>query len=65
MLFKEVIAVYSEHHTKPPCVQKGELINATVCGTYSYHCAWKDLVKYLETNSNHNRIIIVTMYPNE
>jgi hypothetical protein len=38
-LFKEIIAVYSENHTKPIntlCRQNAELLIAEAGGTYSY-----------------------------
>jgi hypothetical protein len=44
MLFKEIIAVYSENHMKPInalCVQNAELFIVEVDGTYSYHWALK------------------------
>jgi hypothetical protein len=43
MLFKEIITVYSENHTKPIntlCEQNEELVIAG--GTYSYHGALWD-----------------------
>jgi hypothetical protein len=42
MLFKEVIAVYSENHGKPINTlgrQNGKLMNAGTHGTYSNHFA--------------------------
>jgi hypothetical protein len=45
MLFREIIAIYSENHMKPIntlCGQNVELVNVWAGGTYSYHCAWKD-----------------------
>jgi hypothetical protein len=42
MVFKELIAVYSENRTKPKytlCGQNAEFVNVNVGGTYSYHCA--------------------------
>jgi hypothetical protein len=42
MLFKKIIALYSENHTKPLntiCGQNAELLNVKACGTYSYHWA--------------------------
>jgi hypothetical protein len=45
MLFKEIIAVYSENHTKPIntlCGQNIELLNLKVHGAHSYRWAWKD-----------------------
>jgi hypothetical protein len=44
MLLKEIIAVYSENHTKPIntfCGHSAELLNVKVGGTSSYHCALK------------------------
>jgi hypothetical protein len=45
MLFKEIIAVYSENHTKylinTLYGQNSELSNVKMGGTYSYHCALK------------------------
>jgi hypothetical protein len=41
-LFKEIIAVYSEHCTKPMntlCGQTSELLIVEAGGTYSYHYA--------------------------
>jgi hypothetical protein len=41
-LFKEVIDVYSENHTKPAntlCGENAELLIVKVRGTYSSHCA--------------------------
>jgi lipoate-protein ligase B len=43
-LFREIIAVYSENHTKHMntiCEQNAELSNVQAGGTYSYHCALK------------------------
>jgi hypothetical protein len=43
-LFKEVIAVYSENHTKPIntlCGQNVELLFIKAGGTYSYHWVLK------------------------
>jgi hypothetical protein len=37
MLFRDVIAVYSENHTKYPV-----LLNVKAYGTYSCHCDWKN-----------------------
>jgi hypothetical protein len=45
MLFKEVIAVYSDSHTKPIntlCGQNAELLIIKAGGTYSYHWTLKD-----------------------
>jgi len=49
MLYREIIAVCSQTHTKhkyTQCVQNVELLNVklavhivTLCGTYSNHCA--------------------------
>jgi hypothetical protein len=44
MVSSEVIAVYSEIHTKPIntlCGQNAELVNVKTGGTYSYHWALK------------------------
>ena len=44
MLYREIIAVGSEIHTKPIntlCGQKLELLNVKLCGTYSDHWALK------------------------
>jgi hypothetical protein len=44
MLFGEIIAIYSEYHTKPTntlCGQNAELLNIKADGTYSYNCALK------------------------
>jgi hypothetical protein len=44
MLFKEIIAVYSENHMKPIntlCGQNAELLIVKECGTYSYYEASK------------------------
>jgi hypothetical protein len=38
MLFKEIIAVYSENHGKhmnAHCVQNAKVLNANVCGAYN------------------------------
>jgi hypothetical protein len=43
-MFKEIIAVYPENHTKPTntlCGQNAELVNVKACGTYSYHRSLK------------------------
>jgi hypothetical protein len=44
ILFKEIIAVYTENHTKPKkntlCEQNAEFI-VKAGGTYIYHCALK------------------------
>jgi hypothetical protein len=43
-MFQEIIAVYSENHTKPIntlCGQNTELLNIKAGGTYSYHYALK------------------------
>jgi hypothetical protein len=39
MLFKEIIAFYSENNTKPimHCGQNEELLNVKAGGTYGYH----------------------------
>jgi hypothetical protein len=40
----EIIAVYTENHTKPintPCGQNAELLIVKAGGTYSYHWALK------------------------
>jgi hypothetical protein len=40
MLFKEIIAVYSENHVKPIntlCEQNSELLIVKAGGTYNYH----------------------------
>jgi len=42
MLYREIIAVWSEIHTKhinTLCVQKGELLNVKTGGTYIDHWA--------------------------
>jgi hypothetical protein len=44
VLFREIIAIYSENHTKPIytlCGQNAELLILKVGGTYSYHWALK------------------------
>jgi hypothetical protein len=41
MLFKEIIAVYSEKHTKP-ISKNAELLIVKADGAYSYHSALKD-----------------------
>jgi hypothetical protein len=44
MLFKEIIAVYSENYIKPIniiCGQNAELQIVEASGTYSYHWALK------------------------
>jgi hypothetical protein len=41
MLFKEIIAVYSENPKKPTNIKMKELRNVKVAGTYSYHSALK------------------------
>jgi hypothetical protein len=49
MLFKEVITVYSENHTKPInilCGQIEDLSNDLIYGTYSYHSALKFQHRY-------------------
>jgi uncharacterized protein YktB (UPF0637 family) len=43
-LFKEIIAVYSENHTKPIKTLRGhnaELVTAKACGISTYHWLWK------------------------
>jgi hypothetical protein len=51
MLFKEVIAVYSENHTKPINIyihsagKKADLMIVQAGGTYNYHCALKSWIK--------------------
>jgi hypothetical protein len=45
MLFKEIIAVYSENHMKPIntlCGKNAELLIVKEGGTYSYHYALKN-----------------------
>jgi hypothetical protein len=40
MLYREIMAVYCEIHTKhinTVCGQNVELLNVTLCGTYSDH----------------------------
>jgi len=42
MLYREIIAVFSQIHTKhinTLCGQNVELLNVKLCGTYSDHCA--------------------------
>jgi len=42
MLYREIISVCSEIHTKcinTVCGQSVELLNVKLCGTYSDHCA--------------------------
>ena len=44
MLYREIVAVHSEIHTKhintsTPCGQNVELLNVKPGGTYSNHCA--------------------------
>jgi hypothetical protein len=44
MLFKKIIAVYAENHTKPINTlygQNAELLNDKTGGTYSYHSVFK------------------------
>jgi hypothetical protein len=44
MLFRGIIAVYSENHTKHTntlCGQNTELLSVKEGGVYSYHCASK------------------------
>jgi hypothetical protein len=44
MLFKEIIAVYSENHMKyitTLCRQNEELLNVKASDTHSYHCVLK------------------------
>jgi hypothetical protein len=41
MLFKEIIAVYIENHTKSVSLQNEELLIVEAGGTYSYHWALK------------------------
>jgi hypothetical protein len=44
MLFKEIIAVYNENHTKPINAfyeQNAELLNVKAGGAYSYRSALK------------------------
>jgi hypothetical protein len=43
MLFGEIIAVYSENHTKPmnSVGKKKQLVGVKACGTYIYHGALK------------------------
>jgi hypothetical protein len=44
MLFKKIVTVYSENHTKPMttlCGQNAELVFVEVGGTYSYHWVLK------------------------
>jgi hypothetical protein len=43
MLYREIIAVYSEIHTKhinTLCGQNVELLNVKLCGTYNDHWAY-------------------------
>jgi hypothetical protein len=40
MLFKEIIAVYSENHTMP--IQNAALMTVKADGSYSYRSALKD-----------------------
>jgi hypothetical protein len=45
MLFREIIAVYSDNHTNPMnilCGQNAQLFDIKVDGMYSYHWALKD-----------------------
>jgi hypothetical protein len=42
MLFKDIIAFYSENHTRPPPPKKKNvLLTGKAGGTYSYHSALK------------------------
>jgi hypothetical protein len=40
-LFKEIIAVYTENHTKPTKKENEELLNVKAGGAYSYLWALK------------------------
>jgi hypothetical protein len=45
MLFREVVAVYSENHTKPRICsvdREHELLNVKAGGAYSMHCSLKN-----------------------
>jgi hypothetical protein len=41
MMFKEIIAVYSENYAKPIRVNTNELLTDKAGGSYSYHSALK------------------------
>jgi len=45
MLYKEIIAVYFEIHTKHINTQSVELLNVRPCGTYSNH--WSCMYVYI------------------
>jgi hypothetical protein len=48
MLFKEIMAVYSEHNKKPINTLNGrnaELLNVKGGGTYDYYSALKGFIK--------------------
>jgi hypothetical protein len=49
MLFREIIAAYTENHMilKIYSGKNAELLNVKVCGTYSYHCALKSKRSFL------------------
>jgi hypothetical protein len=54
MLFREIIAVYYENHTKPTntlCGQNKELLNVIGSGAYSYH--WLLRVKISDEAFSH------------
>jgi hypothetical protein len=36
-MFKEIIAVYSKNHTKPPKIQNADLLIAKRAGTYRHY----------------------------
>jgi hypothetical protein len=50
MLYREIIAVCSQNHTKhinTLCGQNAKFLNVKPCGTYSNHWAWKDYMTEL------------------
>jgi hypothetical protein len=63
MLFREIIAVYSEDHTKHVnalCGQNVELLNVKAGGTYSNHCVrgtahWFGFARRLQSPGGYSR----------
>ena len=58
MLYRQIIAVCSQIHTKhinTPCGQNVELLNVNPGGTYSDHCAVNLCLRKPKTYSKHSK----------
>jgi hypothetical protein len=66
ILFGEIIAVYSENHTKPInalCGKNAELLNVEAGDTYSsYHCALKSLEHFIVLSLPYEAPVVYERY---